>query len=226
MCFSAKASFIASSLLALIGTLTIRQVKNRSQRVFASIPSLFATQQFCEGLIWKFKEQFSDTSYLIRFMSYIFLTFALIIWPIVIPLSMLNLESDLKIKKYLKIILCLGISWASFFIFILFKEKLTIDTTCSNIYYKVHMPFYFDYNLALVIYCITTILPFFISKQKSMKIFGLLLLGSCLITYFYWYNFLTSVWCFFASLISVVIYFIIRWQNLREYYLRVLDKYL
>ncbi len=226
MCFSAKASFIASSLLAIAGTLTLKQVKDKSQIIFASMPILFSIQQFCEAIIWLVNDKFDDTSYLMKFFSYIFLTFALIIWPIVIPLSLMKLEKNLEVKKYLKIILSLGISWSSLFVFILFTEKVTIDTNCSNIYYSVQMPFYFNYNIALIIYCLTTILPFFISKQKVMKLFGILLLISCLVSYFYWNTFLTSVWCYFAALLSISVYAIIRWQNLREEYIKVLSKHL
>lgn len=226
MCFSAKASFITSALLSLIGIFTIKEVKDRSQLLFASIPILFAIQQFSEGLIWHFKDKFSEISYLIKFFSYIFLTFALIIWPIVIPLSLLSLEKNLETKKRLKAILLLGIIWAIAFILILFNENVIVNTELLHIYYKVNIPFDFDYKTALITYCITTIVPFFISKQKSVKIFGLLLLISCLISYYYWYNFLTSVWCFFAALLSTFVYLIIKWNNLRNYYIKALSKHL
>lgn len=226
MCFSAKASFIASSLLALIGSFSLKKVKDKSQILFAFIPILFSIQQFSEGLIWVFKNRLPENSYLIKFLSYIFLTFALIIWPIFIPLALLKLEKNLNVKKYLKIILSLGICWSLFFIFIISKEKLIVNLNCSSIYYKIELPYYINYDLLLIFYTLLTIAPFFISKQKVLKIFGLLLSFSCLISYIYWYSFLTSVWCFFAALLSLSVYLIIRWQNLREEYLKVLDKYL
>lgn len=225
MCFSAKASFIASISLGFIGLATLKQVKKKTQLLFALIPLMFSIQQFSEGLIWLLKDNFSTNHILIKSLSYIFLNFALIIWPIVIPLSLYNLEEDKSRRSYLKMLLSLGLSWAILFSVVLLKEQVFVAIECSHIYYNVHVPFYKNYNLALTVYGMTTILPFFISTRKSMKIFGTLLLFSCLISYVCWYNYLTSVWCFFAALLSLSVYVIIKWQNIKENYLTVLNRY-
>ncbi|MCK7469205.1 MAG: hypothetical protein MZU91_14515 [Desulfosudis oleivorans] len=45
--------------------------------------------------------------------------------------------------------------------------------------------------------------------MKRMPLMGALIFISCLITGIFYKEYLTSVWCFFAALISVVIYWII-----------------
>ena len=52
MCFSASASFGASALLGVIGTVAVVKAKTTSQRLFAVIPFIFSIQQLTEGLLW------------------------------------------------------------------------------------------------------------------------------------------------------------------------------
>ncbi|MGZ5219533.1 MAG: hypothetical protein ACXWC7_05630, partial [Chitinophagaceae bacterium] len=52
MCFSAGASFGASALLGVIGAVTITKAKTIPQRLFATIPLVFAVQQLSEGMLW------------------------------------------------------------------------------------------------------------------------------------------------------------------------------
>ena len=52
MCFSATASFGASTILMGAGIVTLKMVKDPKQIMFASIPILFSIQQFTEGFVW------------------------------------------------------------------------------------------------------------------------------------------------------------------------------
>jgi hypothetical protein len=52
MCFSASASFGAGAALTVLGVLSLRKSESRSHIMFASIPLLFAAQQFTEGFVW------------------------------------------------------------------------------------------------------------------------------------------------------------------------------
>ena len=52
MCFSATASFGASAVLGVIGVAAVAKAKTKPQRLFASIPLVFAVQQLSEGFLW------------------------------------------------------------------------------------------------------------------------------------------------------------------------------
>ena len=52
MCFSAPVSFAASAFVAGAGALALRETRTVSERPFASVPLLFAMQQFVEGVLW------------------------------------------------------------------------------------------------------------------------------------------------------------------------------
>ena len=100
MCFSAGASFGASALLLVGGYATLKKVKQPNQMMFAAIPLIFSIQQFTEGFVWL---SFQDPGFysLQHVFSNIFLFFALIVWPIWVPVSILQLEEEAKRKKIL-----------------------------------------------------------------------------------------------------------------------------
>jgi len=51
--------------------------------------------------------------------------------------------------------------------------------------------------------------PHFISSVRRMWMFGTLMAASCLVTGIFYREYLTSVWCFFAAFISLVILWIV-----------------
>lgn len=64
-------------------------------------------------------------------------------------------------------------------------------------------------DIVFAAYLLATLVPLFISGVRRMWIFGILVTASCLITGIFYKEYLTSVWCFFAALISVVILWIV-----------------
>lgn len=220
MCFSTGASFAGSAMLAGIGVATLRKVSHPSQKLFASIPLLFAVQQFSEGILW-LTLRANDYGRLQDTATYIFLLFALIIWPIMVPLSVIKMEKPGARKIILKFLLATGVIVSSYYALCLLSFNVEPGIRDFHIEYRNNFP---D-KLALpafILYTASTILPLFVSGVKKMYIFGLLVLVSCIITGIFYREYLTSVWCFFAAIISAVIYYIItqeKWvpetENLR-----------
>ena len=107
MCFSATASFAASGVLGCIGALAYNQVRHKRQYLFALIPSLFAVQQAAEGVVWLSFTHSAFEPWRTTAM-YTFLFFALIIWPVWVPLSALCLDGARR-SRLLDIALVVGI---------------------------------------------------------------------------------------------------------------------
>jgi hypothetical protein len=86
MCFSATASFGAGIVLSAIGVASLKKVIHPSQTLFAAIPILFAVQQLCEGFLWLALTH-PGYSFLQDFTTYLFLSFAQVLWPLYVPLA-------------------------------------------------------------------------------------------------------------------------------------------
>src|SRR5689334_18279270 len=100
MCFSAVASFGASAVLGTIGVITVRKTTSPNQKLFAAIPIFFSLQQLSEGLVWLTFMHPNWEPYRLLF-SHIFLVFALLVWPVWVPLSVWLLEVNNRFRKLL-----------------------------------------------------------------------------------------------------------------------------
>jgi ABC-type Fe3+-siderophore transport system permease subunit len=102
----------------------------------------------------------------------------------------------------------MGIVLSSYYAFCLLFFSVTPEIRGYHIHYKTGFPQSLS-MVAFIIYLIVTITPLFVSSIKRTHILGILMFLSCLVTAIFFTQYLTSVWCFFAALISGVIYWIL-----------------
>jgi len=207
MCFSAEASFTGSAIISAIGVAGLTKTKKRAEILFAAIPILFGIQQCAEGVLWITLKS-GGHGRLENTATYIFLVTALVIWPTMIPLSVWFMERVKRRKRILTYLIVLGGALSLFYAFCLFVYNVTPQIKSFHIQYVDEFPETLV-KIAFVCYLITTIAPIFISSVKRMWLFGILIAVSCLITGIFFAQYLTSVWCFFAAIISILIYWIL-----------------
>ncbi len=208
MCFSAEASFAGGVIISAIGVATIKKVHNPSQLIFASIPLFFGIQQFAEGFVWL---TLPNPEYINiqRIATYVFLIMADFLWPMMIPLAVLFMEENKKRKKILWAFFIGGFTLSMYYAFCLLSFNIYPQISGYHILYKTDFPKSLSL-IAFAIYLIVTITPLFVSSIKRTHLLGALMFLSCLVTAIFFRQYLTSVWCFFAALISGVIYWILR----------------
>jgi hypothetical protein len=208
VCFSAGASFAGGAVISAIGVAAQTQVSKPAQRLFAVIPFFFGFQQFAEGVLWI---TLGSDKYpaLQDVVTYIFLVTALVIWPSMVPLSVRLMEERKLRKRILTVILIAGCLLSGFYTFCLFYYDIFPRINAFHIEYIYNIPQIYM-SIAFVFYLITTIAPFFISSVKRMWVFGILIAVSCVVTGIFFSQYLTSVWCFFAAVISIIVYWILR----------------
>ena len=204
MCFSAQASFTASGLLSIIGLLTLKKTKYSKIYPLAIIPLLFGIQQALEGIVW-ITHGINTQSILNVMAMYGFLFFAFFFWPVWIPFALIKIESVAYRRNILYILLGVGLAISTGLIWSVIQHGVTSEIVCSHIKYAVEIPSTF-HEWGAWVYCLATILPFFISSKKLAWIFGSLLCLSVAITLYFYAAFFTSVWCFFAALLSIALY--------------------
>jgi hypothetical protein len=131
------------------------------------------------------------------------------LWPVMIPLSVLFMEKKAGKRKILWILLVMGFTLSSYYAFCLLSCNVNPEIRGYHIFYKTDFP----RSLAIpafIVYLIVTITPLFVSSIKRTHLLGVLMFLSCLVTAIFFTQYLTSVWCFFAALISGVIFWILR----------------
>jgi len=211
MCFSAVASFAASSVLAVVGVATVRVTKDPRQKLFASIPLLFAIQQVVEGFVW-FSLQNEQYFWLEGFSVHVFLFFAQVVWPFFVPFSFLLMEKNEKRKRILFVLTLVGAIVAGYLGICLSLYDVQASVESFHIKYDLFFPA-FNLNYKGILYFVATVIPAFVSSVKWVNFFGIGILASFLVTEVFYANYLVSVWCFFAAVLSILIYFIMRSQG-------------
>jgi hypothetical protein len=208
MCFSAGASFASGVVISAIGIAAINEVHKPSQRVFALIPVLFGIQQLSEGCLWLTLSTM-DFMILRKISTYVFLITAQVLWSWVITLSVLLMEEEPQRRKILKGLLVIGIALSMYYSYFLFFHKVSSQILDCHILYTTESP----ESLSLVtfiLYLSVTVAPFFVSSKKRMSRLGIIMTLSCLAAVVFYKLYLTSVWCFFAAIMSIYIYLILR----------------
>jgi len=205
MCFSASASFVAASTLSIIGLLSVYTVRAKPRYfMIAAVPLLFALQQLCEGIIW-----ISPVHSLARaIVQYVFLFIAAALWPWWIPTSLWLCERRRPQKKLLLIIALLGIVWllGISVLLIMYGMQTMVQ---EHIAYQIMLPF-MTHDATMVPYALLITLPCFISSLRGARWFGLGVIAAGVVSYLYWYQFYGSVWCFFAALLSCMVYWMVK----------------
>jgi hypothetical protein len=205
MCFSATGSFGVAAVIAGIGAVAIKQEKLPSHRMLASVPLLFAAQQVAEGVVWMTIGR-PDQAGLQSIAVALFLSFALVGWPVWVPISLFLAERNPRRRKALAVLSWAGVTVGVYAAVLLIRGQPTAHIARHSIAYS-----YKEHGPALVLalylpgYVLPTVVPFFISTINRAKLMGTVLVLSLLATFLIERQALTSVWCFFAAILSLLI---------------------
>ena len=211
MCFSAGASITAGVLLTVVGTETLRKVHKPEQIAFASIPVVFAFQQFSEGAIWLTHGKPGLES-ILAVATTVFLIMAQVIWPLLVPIAVLLMEHHKIRKRILWVLIGVGAAAAACYAYsmIFFHAYANISNLHIEYTTRIQAPLGIVGIAAIASYLIATLVPFFVSSVKRTFILGIIIGLSFIVSIIFFRLYLTSVWCFFAAVISFLIFYTIR----------------
>ena len=200
MCFSASASFIAGALLLGVGTVTWRAARRPTERPFAAIPLLFATQQFIEGMIWStFSHGAPDLNVV---LTYGYVMFSHVLWPVFVPYAVMLLEPPGWRRRALGACVVAGAMVSTSLLFTIAEGGIVSHATGHHIEYVT--PHHFAIA-TMALYLLSTSSSQLLSTHGVVRAFGLLALlsfGAAYVAYTTWF---ISVWCYFAAALSAVV---------------------
>ncbi|WP_411868069.1 hypothetical protein [Vulcanococcus limneticus] len=226
MCFSSTASFTAAVVLGPLGLLAVRQARRSGQEgslPLALTPLLFAVQQASEGVLWLRLENpalsaatDSGAGALTRAAALLFLFFAYGLWPAWMPWVALRfLDSRLEPWRrqvfkglgLLGLLLGLGL-WLPLAID---PDRLELLVVNGSIHYAPTLlaSGVISHGLGTSLYALLVSLPLLLGPSPRLRVCGvLLLLAFALAQLAYLYAF-TSVWCYFAALLSALVLWVV-----------------
>lgn len=207
MCFSAEASFVSGTVLSVTGIVALKKTDSSALIPLAAIPLIFAIQQFTEGILW-IALPHPEKHTLQQGAAFVFLLFAQVVWPSWVPFAVLMAETDERRKKILRLFLVIGATVSAYLLFRLLTSAVHAEISSHHIRYDIGTPSSITRYLGLMYFAATVAAPFF-SEKRKMWLIGLAILVSYIITRIFYENYVISVWCFFAAIISGTILFLV-----------------
>lgn len=202
MCFSAAGSFAVAGILAGVGATSIARNSSTPHRMLATIPLLFAAQQAAEGIVWLTLAD-SPQSTLHRMAVHGFLWLALVVWPIWVPRSLQLVERDPARRRLLNALFWFGCIVAVSAAFALLRWAPVASIAGHSIRYNSPASRNATwFLLMLFVYVVPTVVPFFVSTANLARTIGTTFVVALMVTVVFERDTLTSVWCFFAAILS------------------------
>lgn len=209
MCFSATASFVAGASLSAVGVATLTKAERRSELPFAAIPLLFGIQQLIEGVIWLTFDR--DAPVLRDVMTNVYSLFSHVLWPIYVPFAIAVLDAAPWRRKALRVFQVAGVMVGLYLAYSLVTRPIVAEVIGKHI---VYVSPHFYLLPVMVLYLAATCVSCFFSSHTFVRLFGILALLSFIAAAVVHARALVSIWCFFAALLSVLIYLHLRFRHL------------
>lgn len=206
MCFSAGASFAVGAGLLGPGYYAINRTESPRMLAFACTPIVFSFHQIAEGFLWlSLKHPDFASWYKPALYGYSFISQP--IWPIWVPLIMWLMERDERRKNLLFYFLLLGGASAIYMFYCLITYNISAVAEHGHIRYYRDFPYL---NIMRPVNFVTIAVTPFLSTLRYTKLLAAAMMGSLIVTYLFFTNYLISVWCFFAAILSLLVILVVQ----------------
>lgn len=201
MCFSPEADFTVGAVVAGLGVETLRRVHTRRELIVGALPLLFGIHQLTEGFVWLgLRGQVSSGVGAAVKEAYI--VYAHAILPAIVPLGFTLLEPDRSHSRWMWPLVFLGVLLGAYLLWQVTAYPVGAQEEARCIDYTTHTP---NDVLIGVLYVVATCGPALISSRQYLRWFGLVSLAGVIATALVRVDELTSLWCLYAAMVSVLI---------------------
>lgn len=195
--------------MSAIGVLTLKKAEQKAEIPLAMIPLLFGIQQIIEGMLWlSFR---LEAPLLNVTMTYAFTLFSHVLWPMFVPFSIGLVETVAWRKKVISAFQLTGVAVGLYLLYWIVRFPVTSEVDEHIVYVSPH----FIKVPMMMLYLAATCVSCFFSSHKLINLFGVLALLLFMVAYWVHSVAFFSIWCFFAAILSVVIYLHFKFGNER-----------
>jgi hypothetical protein len=202
MCFDATASITSGVAIGAIGAATLPLVREPRERPFAALGFVFGVHQLLEGMVW-LRLDAGDPATIHDPAVAAWLLIAWAILPLWVPLSVARFEPDRARRRAVQALAVLGGAVGIWLFAAGWAGQTTVTVDHHHLVYGVGV----NPWLVGVLYVAATCGSLLLSSHRFVKLFGLALVGSMALTLAVAAVAFSSVWCFFAAVMSVGLFF-------------------
>ena len=201
MCFSPEADFSGGGVIAGVGVLTLGKVRARRELLVGALPLLFGLHQIVEGFVWlgfqgQVPRAVADTAKLA------YIVFAHAALPIIVPVAFVLIEDDRRRARRMWPLAAGGLILGLYLLWQITAFPVGAREVAHCIDYTTHTP----NDIAIGgLYVAVTCGPALLSSRRYLRWFGLISMIGAIITAVVRVDELTSLWCVYVALVSVLI---------------------
>ncbi len=203
MLFMAILNFTPSGAIFVVGILTLRKVSQPKEVVFALLPLFFALHQFTQGFVWLGQAGLINPRAL-QIAESLFVFYAQGILQFLVPLAIWLLEPKGWRKTVIALLMYLGAFLTAYSLWGLSTTPTEVSVVNGVLYYQNPMTDRLWLGLG---YVLTTCGSLILSRSIAIQLFGWLNFAALVAIYFINPYGFTSVWCLYAAVVSVLLYF-------------------
>ncbi len=201
MCFSPQADFTAGTVITLVGVQTLRHVDHRRELIVGALPLLFGLHQLVEGFVWlglrgEVSQGLGDTA------RQTYIVFAHAVLPALVPLGFTLLEPDRRRARWMWPLVAAGVLLGAYLLWQVTAYPVGAQQLARCIDYTTHTP---NDLLIGALYVIVTCGPALMSTRRHLRWFGAVSLLGAVAAALVRVDELTSLWCVYVALVSVLI---------------------
>jgi hypothetical protein len=212
MCFSATASFIAAGITGAVGIVALSRTKAPREWPLAAVPLIFAAQQSVEGLLW-LQFPIAPDRPSSTFLTYLFLLFAEVAWPVYAPVACLFIEPNKHRRLAMTVCLIVGVAVAGYYLVSIFSHPHTARIIGHHVAYASEREVSYIMGTA---YLLATGGVIALSSHRAMVALATIVIIGAYVSYMLYWESFVSVWCFFAAIASVIILAQFEWEHRRR----------
>lgn len=183
-----------------IGALSLRRTVGLAEVPYAAIPIIFAVHQLVEGWLWLALPGQLPSAHI---LTILYLLVSNVFWPVFGPAAIWLIEPRAMHRKWLLLPVAAGVGIGLFFLMAIISQPVSAAISGSHIAYDLPHP---QGKIAFAFYAVATCLAPLMSSHKLIRLFGLVLIASMIASYTVYTLWFASVWCFFAALLSAVVF--------------------
>lgn len=213
MCFSAEADFASGVLIGAVGVATLGEVRHRRELPLALLPIAFAAHQITEGFVWLGLEgRVSGSVGDVALYAYLFYAWALL--PFAAPLAIYLVEPLRSRRRWMAVLVALGAAVGLYLLWALLHHPVGARILDHTIDYRGVGD---SGDVVTVLYVVATCGSFLLSSHRRIVWFGVANLLAVALIAWVRASALTSVWCLWAGVVSVLIYLQLRdWRRTED----------
>jgi hypothetical protein len=209
VCFSAEADFVSGAIIGAIGVATLSQVETPRQAPLAALPLAFALHQVTEGFVWHDLD--GGSTHTGGPAVYVYLLFAWVLIPVVVPLAILLLEPNGRARPRLAGLVVLGAITAVYLSSSLLSGDVSAQARGHTVLYGGAGRYA---DVATALYIVATCGAPLLSSYRFVRWFGIANLVAVAAIATVQAEGLTSIWCSWAAVVSVCIFFqVVAWRG-------------